>query len=108
MDSLFVQYLNLGRVETLYRATLLARKDDLDDRSKDILLGAELAMMAVLGVNNKLTKMVGVDTSVLDREEMIEAAKAALIESSPDCEIVFGDPFEMIEDDCTLIEEPQE
>ena len=95
MESYFVQFLNMDRIERLYRSIILI--DSIDSEESNIepqyVRGAQDALLAVLGNNNKLARIAGIDTSDKEREDMILSAKAALIQMSPEAEVVYGNPF---------------
>jgi hypothetical protein len=93
MESYFIQYLNLDKIESLYRKIpQLEEESKLSDGDKEYLKGANDALLAILGVNNKLAKLTGIDTKDEEHETMILSAQAALVASSPGCQVIYQDP----------------
>jgi hypothetical protein len=108
MDYSFSQFLDLEKIDSLYKSITLIEREDLHERSRDMFLGAELALMAVLGVDNELTKKLGISMAEENREAMIEAAKASMIRNNPGCTDVSGNPLGLEEmEEAVLIEEPK-
>lgn len=78
----FVRYLDFSKIENLYQKLVTINLKDLDDREFLYVTGALDAMMAVIGVENKLYRILGLaeeEVSAKDLEFLLSDIPSELL-----------------------------
>ena len=89
MHPKFLQYMDIEKVETLYKRLILIDLSDMPDHRINYINGALDACLSVIGVDTRLSKLLDIDEN-LTREEMIEVSKSTMRYQYPDAEEITG------------------
>ena len=82
INNVLAQYLDIGKMENISRRLMLLDLSNMSALDRAYLYGALDYQMAVLGIDNKLSKILGVDES-LSEDERKEAILAFFNLSTP-------------------------
>jgi hypothetical protein len=79
----FLNFLNIERLENLYRKLMKIDLKSLDESNLNYVCGAMDALMAITGIQNTLTTFLEMDIE-LSKENKIAFIKEAILAANPD------------------------